>query len=208
MRWCRRHPALTTAVGLGILAGLSFVAQLEQARVARQLRKEQRNTQEALDNVGRYRTVAERLTAILASTQGFTHCEQGDAAQGLHWLARALELLPAHESTLDALIRKNITAWIGEVHVLEEVLPHEREIYALAVDSDGQRAAAACWDGTVVLWDTAARMLLGEPLRHRHPVTAVTFSRDRQRLATGCKDGSIWIWRLEDQEFLAAMAGA
>ena len=59
---------------------------------------------------------------------------------------------------------------------------------------DGEYLAAAYWDGTAKLWETATRQLLHNLQGHRNCVHNVAFSPDGKELATASWDGMIKIW--------------
>jgi hypothetical protein len=65
----------------------------------------------------------------------------------------------------------------------------------VAFSYDGQRLVAGRADGSVTLWDVAARKPLGEPLWPRGAkVTGLAFSRNGRWLAAGFRDGSVVLW--------------
>jgi WD40 repeat protein len=69
-----------------------------------------------------------------------------------------------------------------------------REYLALALAPDGGHLAAACKDGTICVWDLAAK---GEPriLRgHTSAVRHVAFHPDSRRLASASDDQTVKIW--------------
>lgn len=67
---------------------------------------------------------------------------------------------------------------------------------------DGQLLATTCADGTVRLWDMAARRLSGEPIRVTDDDSpAVTFSRTGDVLATASKDG-VKLWDMSSRQQL------
>ncbi len=75
--------------------------------------------------------------------------------------------------------------WLG-FHV-----PHH-----LAFSPDGQRLAAAVWDGTVRVWDIKSGKLL-HTFRHDDRATCVAFHPDGRQLASGSCDNTAKIWDLE-----------
>ncbi len=69
-----------------------------------------------------------------------------------------------------------------------------------AYDADAGRLALAGNDGTVKVWDVAARQSLVTINAHQNPISAVAFSADGEQLATG--DGinvRVWNWRERQQ---------
>src|SRR5262249_6839962 len=50
--------------------------------------------------------------------QGVTLCEQEDAARGMLWLARGLEITPDEDADLQQVLRINLAGWRRQVHPL------------------------------------------------------------------------------------------
>jgi WD40 repeat protein/serine/threonine protein kinase len=145
-RWCRRNPALATAMSLAVLALLSVavvssVLAVHQSRsadeqrrsaddlrrLADDLRDQQRHTAEALQDARTQRAEAERLAVGPLLDKGLALCEQGEVAKGLLWLARALELADRSEASADLrrLLRLNLAVWAREPLALRLTLNHQ-----------------------------------------------------------------------------------
>lgn len=70
-----------------------------------------------------------------------------------------------------------------------------------AFSRDGKLLATAVIDGSIELWDLAARQRIGERLQGRHssPLYLV-FSPDGNRLAVAGEDGTIQVWDLPTRQ--------
>jgi WD40 repeat protein/tetratricopeptide (TPR) repeat protein/tRNA A-37 threonylcarbamoyl transferase component Bud32 len=211
--WARRRPAVAALLGLTVLVaavGFGLVTwQWQRAEEARREAMENADAERSARAVAvgekaradqehreadRQRRQAQRQSAGLALDRGLALCEQGDAARGLLWLARSLELVPADAKDLEAVIRVNLAGWSRRRHPLTTLFHHDsRGIHAVAFSSDGTKILTGGEDGTARLWDTGGKPIYG-PLRHPPAVRAVAFSPDGQRLATGGADGTVHFW--------------
>ncbi len=173
-------------------------AETQRALVAQaneRLTQEKRNTEDALDEATTqhrlaegYRRQAERLSTLLALEQGLTLCEQGDASQGLLWLARSLQIAPEHAADLQQLIRANLTAW-SQVNAITALLPAGPVTFS----PDGKVILSGSRDGTAQLWDAATGKPIGTPWKHQGPVRAVAFSPNGQTaLTASAKTVQLW----------------
>ncbi|UCC62385.1 MAG: WD40 repeat domain-containing protein, partial [Anaerolineae bacterium] len=65
-------------------------------------------------------------------------------------------------------------------------------------DSSANLLASGSADGTVILWDTASRRMIGQPLRgHDASVNNVAFSSDGKCLASASDDRTIVVWDVD-----------
>jgi WD40 repeat protein/serine/threonine protein kinase len=115
-------------------------------------------------------------------------------AEGMLWLARALENVPADSPSLERAVRASLGAWHARPSLMERCLGHEGEVCALAFSPDGHRLATASTSGAGQLWDVATAAKLGAPLLHEAPVTAVAFSPKGEIVATADRAGTLKLW--------------
>jgi WD40 repeat protein len=138
----------------------------------------------------------------LALERGLALCDQGDVDTGMLWFVRGLELAPADEDSLRAVLRANLAAWRGQLSMLHARLEHKWEttptsVKAAAFSPDGQTILTGTQLPAAFVWDVATGRQLGEPLLHPDPVNAVAFSPDGKLALTGCQDGKARLWDLK-----------
>lgn len=184
--WCRRNPTLASAWCIAAAAGValavvSVLFALHDSDVALRLREEQAHTDAA-------RSEARRWQTVLALERGLALCEQGEAEQGMHWLTRSLETVPADADDLQQTIRWQLAAWRHEVHTLKTVLPHGYVVYATAFSSDGRLVLTGGEEHVAKLWDAAT----GKPKPSIAPflpgsISSLAFGPDEQQVLLGVK---------------------
>ncbi len=106
IKWCRRNSSLV-AVGCAasvLIALLSLLGVIAVVRAGR-------DTEQALARATQENHDANLQTARLALERGRRQCENGEVAEGLHWLAYALHICPRDESEVESVIRTNFGAW-------------------------------------------------------------------------------------------------
>ncbi|MGE3806662.1 MAG: protein kinase, partial [Gemmataceae bacterium] len=148
----------------------------------------------------------ERMLAAVTLDKGVNLCETGEVAQGLLWLARALEIAEgAGDAELAHIARANLSSWRDLLVAPRADLRHSHWVWDVAFSPDGRLALTGSRDGTARLWDA----LTGKPatsssgvlpvLKHDLPVWAIAFSPDGKTIltGTGSEDGTkgkICLW--------------
>jgi WD40 repeat protein/class 3 adenylate cyclase len=90
-------------------------------------------------------------------------------------------------------------------HLVAYLHGHPDTVTGVAFSPDGETLASGGGDGTILLWDVAAREPRGQPLRgHTDLVTAVAISPDGKILASVSEDHTVVLW---DVAAAAAAAG-
>jgi WD40 repeat protein/serine/threonine protein kinase len=77
-----------------------------------------------------------------------------------------------------------------------EVLPHPKQVSAVAVSADGARLVTGAQDGMVRLWDAATSRPMEPPMRHGGHVRSVAFAADGKTILSGGNDGAVQRWDL------------
>jgi WD40 repeat protein len=190
LRWARRRPALAALVAVSSVATLALGALAVGAAFTAQLRQEKQRTQDALGTAERYR-------AQLALERGQALGDQGDAARGMLWLGRGLEITPVADTDLQREMRANLAGWWRQLHPLRAALPHPGVLRGVAFSPQGDVFLTGCWDHTARLWKTSTGGPVGQPWPHPDRVNAVAFSPVGRIAATACRDGTVWLWDLD-----------
>ncbi len=171
-RWARRNPviailggvltAVLVATTLGSLVVASHFRRLANSEAVANERS-QDDRKEAVE--ARRQAIAERdnsrrLSANLTFEKGVALAEQGQADHGLHWMLLALRSAPAKSAEFDVMVRRNLAAWLGQVHRPLKFLdvgseaattgsvfsPDGRSFVTYGAASDGSSVITRVWD--------------------------------------------------------------
>jgi serine/threonine protein kinase/uncharacterized protein YkwD len=91
-----------------------------------------------------------------------------------------------------------------------KVRPHSIgpcEVRALALSSNGMRAAGGCDDKVVRVWDITERKELGQFKGHMGDIHAVAFSPDDRRVLSGGADKTLRLWEIASDKELPPYVG-
>jgi WD40 repeat protein len=81
-------------------------------------------------------------------------------------------------------------------------------VKSLGFSPDGVFLAAGCVDGSVVVWDTAARRARATLRGHAGIVNGLAFSPDGRSLATADNDGTLCVWDVATGQLRSSARGA
>jgi len=203
-RWCRRNPVVagTSVVAvLGLLATaiISIFSAIESERARQTVQSSRDQLRVALDTSETHRKESLRNLAESSLDRGLALCDQGEIAQGMWWMVRALDAAEEHPELKNA-IEANLAAWNDQLCVLERILDHQQPVSALAVSSDNRLLAAAIpGESRIRLWS----LLTGEPLalelkQGEMDITSLAFHPSKLILVSGGKDQQVRVWQIGD----------
>jgi WD40 repeat protein len=72
--------------------------------------------------------------------------------------------------------------------------------------ADGERLAAAYWDGTIKVWDIKSSQTM-HTFRHGDRAMAVAFHPDGRQLASGSCDNTAKVWNLDTGQEVETLGG-
>jgi eukaryotic-like serine/threonine-protein kinase len=137
---------------------------------------------------------ARRALARLSVERAGHFFDRSLSREGMLWLLRALENVPAESADIARALRISLAGWHAGPKRLERTLAHGGAIHAVAFSPDGRVLATASADQTARLWDLAKGGPLTAPIRHEEKVRAIAFNLNGSVLATATEDGLVHRW--------------
>ncbi len=199
VRWGRRNPivaGLLTALVVVLFCGFAAVTVLSRRAEAEADRANRTARAEAEARAAEVRLRIHNH--VEATSREFDRARelarQGNADQGLLWMAEALRQSPPERPDLARLARVNLDAWTGHIPRLRAILDHQAALYQAAFRPDGRAVLTGSADGTAQLWDSSDGHRIGLPIKHGDQVFPVGFSPDGRRIVTGGSDGKVRLW--------------
>ena len=139
------------------------------------------------------RDVSQKLSFDLAVDRGLSLCRQQRVGEGMHWLARGLELAPDGSDAMQRVLRAGLAGWTSELNQVDAIFPHENCVVCVAVSPDAKLILTGASDGTAKLWTCNGELIKGLD-RHQEEVHEVGFSNDGALFYTTSYSGEVKIW--------------
>jgi WD40 repeat protein len=215
VRWAKRRPAVSALAGLiacfiSCLFGVALwgwqnadgrvgaEAKLRQAEVEAAEKERNEETARAQEAIRKTQLVE----AHLALERAMNYCHRDEVVQGLLWLARGLEVVPADESELQRSFRHLLAGWSQEISPLKQVFP---SVGSWPPSPDGKVIAERNTTGAIQLRDAETFKPVGKPFVHAGRDFRMVFSPDSKILATAGYEKSaegytIQFWDVATQE--------
>jgi WD40 repeat protein len=202
--WARRRPApaallllLTAAVLTAVGAGTWFARHEYEQRLAaddlaRQARENEGRARDKEKAEAAARADAQLRAAHLALDRGQALCAEGDAAEGMVWLAHALTLAPDDAADLRRAVAAHLAFSRPGVRRLQACLAQPGGAAALAVSPRGE--VLVTLGGTAARrWDAVTHQPLEPPLTLPEGGRGLAFSPDG-RLVVACTLQQAQVW--------------
>jgi WD40 repeat protein len=204
-RWCRRNPALATAlagvlltlaIGTAVSAAFALAAHREAGRAAANEALASEKAREAAADRDAARAAEQesrRRMVRLSILNGTRSLEASEPAAALLWFHQAWELdrpnpdtEPSHRARL-----------AGVLHSLPELLGacfHPGQVCDAAFSPDSTRLLTRSDGGDIYLWDYEHSRLAAPPLTHAGRANYACWGPDSSTVATASDDGSAVVW--------------
>jgi outer membrane protein assembly factor BamB/WD40 repeat protein/tRNA A-37 threonylcarbamoyl transferase component Bud32 len=188
-RWCRRKPGLAA---LGALAASGILATIVMLSVALIFMGKSRDNNARLAAARKLLAEQEKQRssetqshlARLEFERALTQCQTTDAAEGVLWLAKALEEAEkADDPELQRSIRLQLEGWAGSVHRLEMIRSWPQIVLGpIVLSADGSRCLIPDnnEEGTIRVCDVSTLAPVGVPIRWTHGSYDSVLSPDGQ----------------------------
>lgn len=177
-KWCLRNSWALSGACL-TLAVIAIVSSIATWIVV----EKNRDIATALENANAQTREANFQSARLACEQGLRLCENGNAAEGLTWLVKALQVNPDSENQTASAIRHNIDVWSHAIHPIEHLFTHADQVEKIAFSWDGQRLLTATRDGNVYVRNVRTAQL----------ERTLSVSPTRTRVTLGTHPSKNWV---------------
>lgn len=184
-RWCRRKPALATALGFALAALVIGLATTSwQWRRAEGMGVKERHERERAET-GESNLVHQLYVAKMNLAQ---------AAWEQNNVSRVRQLLD--ETAMAPERGFEWHYWQRQLHLLEVKIlrGHTESILAVAYSPDGQQIVTASADRTAKVWVVESATELLALSGHTNAVRSVAFSPDGRRIVTGSWDNTAKVW--------------
>jgi len=205
-KWARRNRGAfaagsVVAAALMLIAVISVVALVREQQHSTLLREsEQRVTERSLE-------LQRRLTQQYLH-RGQDLGEKGDVVEGLHWIARALDELPAGHPQLKNAIEDNLVAWSQRWLEPRNLLFLDGYHLCSAFSPDGEHLLTGTASGTITSWSVISGEAVWTNRVSDGQVWGLAVSPDGQKFAVGVQgDGSVQLRSMSSGQLLGQLIG-
>ncbi len=133
-------------------------------------------------------------TALTSFIQGWSRAEQGDVAEGMLWMAEAIERTPEAHPEFRALVRANLPAWEKLLVRMESLIPAVEGSTLYGVSPDGTKVLTRLSDlMSLQVRDAGTGRPIGRPMTHER-LTSAVLSPDGRKMVSGGQDHTARVW--------------
>ncbi|MBT6485303.1 MAG: protein kinase [Planctomycetaceae bacterium] len=116
-----RNKAIDAGIRERKTAGRERKTANRERKTAGLERKATKKARDATEREKQARSLADATVAQAYFDRGLTLCQENNIHEGVHWMARGLNVLPNNNHELDQVIRLNLASWANKLYKLKEM---------------------------------------------------------------------------------------